>query len=115
MIPEPIFKIFGQGVYLYGFFIGLGIVMCILVFYAYTKRKGVPEAIQNFVIWVAVVSIAFGFLIAKLYQAFYDWLENPDGGFNFAGAGITAMGGFIGGAIVFLILYIIKSSTPPKR
>lgn len=105
MYPAPLFKLFGQGVYLYGLLIGLGIIACLIVFFFYTKKKGMPEDVQDFVFIVAIIAIALGFLIAKLYQAIYDWIET--GTFDFYGAGITAMGGFVGGAAVFLVAYFV--------
>jgi hypothetical protein len=51
------------------------------------------------------VSIAIGFLFAKLFQAVYNWIET--GEFNFYKAGITVMGGLIGGAGAFLLFYFV--------
>ena len=39
MYYEPIFTIFGRGVYLYGVFIGIGLLACIAVLYYYTNKK----------------------------------------------------------------------------
>jgi len=105
MVPDPLFSVFGRGVYLYGVCIALGLFACVLVFYYYTKKKKMNSSVQNFVFYVALIAIVGGFLIAKLYQAIYDYIENPSDGFNFTGAGFTAMGGFIGGAAVFLAVY----------
>ncbi|MBO4251893.1 MAG: prolipoprotein diacylglyceryl transferase [Clostridia bacterium] len=107
MIPNPIlqFTLFGQEmkVYMYGVCIAIGILVCLVVFYIYTKKKGVPSKLQDFIFIVAIISIALGFLFAKLYQAIYGWIEK--GTFDFYGSGITAMGGFIGGAATFLVVY----------
>ena len=107
MYPNPIFpglyEKYGIGVYWYGVFIGIGILACLAVFFIYTKRKGMPEKVQDFTFYVVIAAIALGFLAAKLFQAFYNWIE--DGVFDFYSAGFTAMGGFIGGAAVFLIVY----------
>lgn len=103
MLPKPIFYIFGQGLYMYGLCLALGIVMCLVVFYTYTKRKKMPADVQDFVFFVAVGSIAIGFLFAKLFQTVYDWIET--GKFNFYSSGMTVMGGLIGGAAAFLLLY----------
>ncbi len=105
MFSQPIFVIPGtdRGVTLYGVCIAVGILCCISVLYLYTRKKKVPEKIQDYTFFIAIVAIAFGFLAAKFYQAVYNWLE--DGVFNFYSAGITVMGGLIGGAGMFLILY----------
>ena len=105
MHPQPLFKIFGLGVYPYGILIGIGILACLLVFFYYTKRKNMPEKVQDFTFFVAIGAIVLGFLFAKLYQAVYDWIET--GRFDFYGAGFTAMGGFIGGAATFLLIYFL--------
>lgn len=107
MFPNPLFEVFGQGVYLYGIFIAIGIIACLGVFYYYTAKKGMPTKVQDFIFFVAIAAIAFGFLIAKFYQAVYDWIDSGLTSFDFYGAGITAMGGFIGGAAVFLSVYFI--------
>lgn len=105
MYPQPIFNIFGNEVYLYGLCIAVGLLACIWVLYFYTKKKGVPTYVQDFIFVVGVIAIAIGFLFAKLYQAFYDYLET--GVFNFYDSGITVMGGLIGGAAAFFLCYFI--------
>lgn len=105
MCSKPIFTLFGNHVYLYGIFIAVGILACLLVFYIYTKKKNMPQKVQDFVITVALVSIAIGFLFAKLFQAVYDWIET--GNFDFFGSGITVMGGLLGGAGTFLLVYFL--------
>ena len=111
MHPDPLFtfSLFGTklSVYLYGLFIAVGLIACIGVFFLYTKKMNMSQKVQDFTFFVAIVAIAFGFLIAKFYQAIYDWVENGFNEFDFYGAGITAMGGFVGGAAVFLIVYFL--------
>lgn len=109
MHPSSIlsFSIFGHNVsiYLYGLFIAVGILACLVVFFVYTKHRGMSEKMQDFSFVVAIIAIALGFLAAKFYQAVYDYIENPSQGFDFYNAGITAMGGFIGGAAAFIAAY----------
>lgn len=105
MAPNPIFNIFGRGVYLYGIFIAIGIALCFFVFDYYTKKKNITSSVQTFAYCVIIVSIILGFVAAKLYQAVYDYIEDPASGFDFANAGFTAMGGFIGGAAIFFAVY----------
>ncbi len=105
MHPDALFEIFGKGVYLYGMFIAVGLIACVVVFYLYTKKLGMPEIVQDFSFFVTIIAIAFGFLAAKVFQAFYDFLET--GTFDFYNAGITAMGGFIGGAAGFIFAYFL--------
>ncbi len=109
MVPNPVlsFNLFGKefSVYLYGVCIAVGLLACIFVFYFYTSKKKMPTKMQDFVFFVAIISIAIGFLFAKLYQAFYDFLGT--GVFDFYGAGMTVMGGLIGGAGAFLLVYFV--------
>lgn len=103
MLPNALFTVFGRGVHMYGICLAVGIIMCLVVFYLYTKRKNMPTEVQDFVFFVAVGAIAIGFLFAKLYQTIYDWIES--GVFDFYNSGMTVMGGLIGGALAFILLY----------
>lgn len=109
MVPQALlsFNLFGQefSVHLYGIMIAIGIICCLVVFFIYTKKVGMQEEVQDFAFFCAIVAIALGFLFAKLYQAFYNFIET--GSFDFYSAGITAMGGFIGGAITYIFTYFL--------
>ena len=105
MVPNPLFEILGLKVHLYGIFIALGILGCLAVFYVYTGKKKMSSKVQDFIFFVAIFGIAMGFVAAKFFQAVYNYFGNPSAGFNFATAGITVMGGLLGGAIMFLALY----------
>lgn len=107
MYNKALFHIFGRGVYLYGVCIAIGIIACLLVYYLYTKRKNMPADVQDFTFITALIAIALGFLFAKLYQAIYDWIENGFKNFDFYNSGITFMGGVIGGAATFLLVYFL--------
>ena len=105
MLPNPLFELLGKGVYAYGIFIAIGLLACLLVFFYFTNKKGMAQKVQDFTFIVVVVAIAIGFLFAKLYQTFYNWIE--DGVWDFYSAGITVMGGLIGGAGTFLLIYFL--------
>lgn len=109
MHPQPLFEftLFGKefSVFPYGICTAIGIIACIVVFYLYTKKKNMPTALQDFSFFVIIISIAVGYLFAKLFQAFYDLIEN--GKWDFYNAGITVMGGLIGGAGMFLLIYFL--------
>ena len=109
MCNEPIlkslFEPLGLEVYLYGVFIALGILLCLAVFYIFTKKKKMPQDVQDFTFFVVVIAILVGFLIAKVYQAVYNWLDT--GKWDFYNAGITVMGGLIGGAGMFILTYFL--------
>lgn len=103
MCTESLFKLFGKEVYPYGVWIAVGILVCFLVLFLFTKKKGVPNEIQDYVFFVAIFAIIIGFFFAHLFQVFYNWLET--GEFNFYKGGITVMGGLVGGAAAFLGIY----------
>lgn len=103
MYPNPIFIIGKYPVHLYGVFIAIGLIACFIVFYVYTKKKGMPTEIQDFSFVVIFIAVVLGFLSAYLFQAVYNLIEN--GVLKFGG--ITAMGGFIGGAIAFIAAYFV--------
>lgn len=105
MHPQALFNLFGKGVYLYGICIGIGLVTCILFFFYFTKKRNMPQNVQDFSFFVAIGAIALGFLFAKLFQTFYNWIDT--GKWNFYSAGITVMGGLIGGAVSFIALYFL--------
>lgn len=102
MLPDPLFL----NVHMYGVMIGLGLLACFLVLFYFFKKKGIEPKFTDFVFYNAIASIAVGFGAAALFQAFYNYLENPAEGFKLSG-GITFIGGLIGGAACFLIVYFI--------
>lgn len=102
MLPDPLFL----NVHMYGIMIGLGLLACFLVLFYFFKKKDIEPKFTDFVFYNAIASIAVGFGAAALFQAFYNYLENPAEGFKLSG-GITFIGGLIGGAACFLIVYFI--------
>ncbi len=103
MIPDPIPLFGGLSFTFYGLFIAIGILACFFVLYFYTSKKGVPASVKDFVFFTAIISIAIGFLFASLFQAVYNWIESGE----FRIGGITVMGGLIGGAATFLLIYFV--------
>lgn len=108
MIPNPIISIdaLGIDIYMYGLMIGVGILAAFAVLFGYGKILKVKESFLDFIFYDALVSIAVGFGAAAVFQATYDYIEDPSGGFDLK-SGITFIGGFIGGAICFLAIYFI--------
>lgn len=103
MHPDPIITIGKFSVNLYGLFIAIGLIACFIVFYVYTKKKQMPTQVQDFCYVIIFIAIVLGFLAAYFFQALYKFFET--GKFKFGG--ITAMGGFIGGAAAFVIAFFI--------
>ncbi|MBO5925950.1 MAG: prolipoprotein diacylglyceryl transferase [Clostridia bacterium] len=102
MYREDIFL----GVNLYGIMIAVGLLACFAVLFLYSKIKNHDSRYTDFIFYDAIVSIALGFFSAALFQAFYNYLENPERGFRL-GSGITFIGGLIGGVITFLAVFFI--------
>ncbi len=102
MLRDKILGIF----YMYGLMIGVGIIACFALLFWYGKKKRIEEKFMDFLFYAAVASIAVGFGSAALFQATYNYIENPSAGFHLDG-GITFIGGLIGGAGTFLALYFI--------
>lgn len=102
MLPDPLFL----NVHMYGVMIAVGLLCCFGVIFGFFKLKGIETKFTDFVFYNGVVSIVIGFLFAALFQSFYDFLENPSRGFKISGR-ITFIGGLIGGAGCFLIIYLI--------
>ena len=55
---------------------------------------------------IGILSIILGLLFAMLFQAFYDFINDPSAGFRIKG-GMTFIGGLIGGVISFLGIYFL--------
>ena len=102
MLPDKIFGIF----YMYGLMIAVGILACFGVIFYYGKKKKIEEKFIDFIFYNAIASIVVGFGAAALFQATYNYIENPKAGFNLGG-GITFIGGLIGGIACFLTVYAI--------
>lgn len=102
MYSEPLI---GNYVTLYGICIAVGIIVCILIFRWLGKKSNIDNKFLEFVETLGYVAILFGFLSAKLFQAFYEFLET--GVFDIIHSGITFIGGLIGGAGSFILIYYL--------
>ena len=102
MLPDPIFL----NVHMYGVMIAVGILVGFGCLSYYAKKIGIDERFTDFVFFNGIAAIAVGFGAAALFQATYNYIENPAAGFNLGG-GITFLGGLIGGVVSFLAVYFI--------
>lgn len=102
MLPGKILGFF----HMYGLMIAVGILCCFGVLFQFGRKRKIEERFIDFVFYNAIVAIALGFGSAALFQAIYNYIENPSAGFNFNG-GITFIGGLIGGVVSFLLGYAI--------
>ncbi len=115
MHPEPIFKIFGQGVYLYGICMALGIISCFVFLYFTMLKKKFSEASSDAVLFIGIFGTGFGIFSAMLFQATYNYIANPKAGFDLGGS-MTFIGGLIGGVLSFvgvwnLYMFVIRPRT----
>lgn len=98
-------KLFGiEFLNMYGLCIGIGIIACLAFLNYACKKLGIDSKFENFVEWNALIAIVLGFCSASLFQSFYNFLENPKGGFHLT-SNFTFIGGLIGGVASFLIIY----------
>lgn len=102
MLPDALFL----NVHMYGIMIAVGVLFTFIVLHLYCRKCGIEQKFEDFLFYNGVASIAVGFGAAALFQAFYNYLKNPSAGFRL-GSGITFIGGLIGGAACFLILYLV--------
>lgn len=110
MLPDALFL----HVHMYGIMISVGLLSAFLVLFGFSKIKKIDPKLVDFIFYDGVFSIMFGFLAAALFQAFYNYLENPEDGFHI-GSGITFIGGLIGGAALFLGVYAIRRKKLTSR
>jgi len=103
MHPEPLFL----NIYPYGLMIAIGILCCFFVLFFYGKLKGVPSKMLDFTFYNGIASIAIGFVAAAIWQAVYNFIDNPEGGFHMFEEGLTFIGGLIGGVVCFIAIFFI--------
>ena len=106
MLPDPLFSIFGIDIDMYAIFILIGLIACFIFTYIAMKKSGYSSSARDMILIIGVFAIALGFLFATLTQSIYDFIANPEGGFQFTGK-MTFLGGLIGGVIVYLGLYFL--------
>ena len=102
MLPEPLFLT----VHMYGIMIAVGVLAAFAVLYLYGKKEKFSQKFTDFLFYDGLFSVAVGIGSAALFQALYNYIEDPSKGFRFDGS-ITFIGGLIGGASFFLIVYFI--------
>lgn len=100
MLPDPLFL----NVHMYGIMISVGILAAFAALHFYGKKVGLTQKLIDFIFYTGVAVIVFGFFTSALFQSLYDYIEDPSKGFKITGD-ITFIGGLIGGAVLFLIIY----------
>ena len=104
MIDGPLFSIGKLHFYPYGMCMALGIILCfVFLMYTFTKRNFNDEAVDKILI-IGIGATAFGIFMAMVFQALYDYIEDPSQKFSLGGS-MTFQGGLIGGVVSFLIVW----------
>ena len=106
MLPDPLFSIFGIDIDMYAIFILIGLIACFIFTYIAMKKSGFSSSARDMILIIGIFAIALGFLFATLTQSIYDFIADPEAGFQFNGK-MTFLGGLIGGVIVYLGLYFL--------
>ena len=103
MHPEPLFEIFGKGVYAYGICMAGGIVLCFgfLLFTLWYKKFNDTSA--NAVLVIGILGTAFGIFMAMLVQSILNYAKDTSKPFQLAG--MTFMGGLLGGVVSFVVVW----------
>ena len=108
MHPEYLFRIFGiKGleVYAYGLCMAIGILACFAFLMFTMWYKKFNDKSSTAVLLIGVFGTGFGIFCAMLFQSVYNYIANPDAGFHLAG--MTFIGGLIGGVVSFLAVWNI--------
>lgn len=107
----PYFNVFGLQIETYHIAILVGLVIALILFAKLCDRDGMDIKVTNFYLIAVASSVIVGFGFAALFQAVYDWIET--GVFSLT-SGLTFIGGLIGGAATFFIVFIIFK-TPERQ
>lgn len=102
MLPDALF----WNVHMYGIMVAVGVLCAFLVLFRYGKKMELPEKFLDFLFYDGIASTVVGMGSAALFQGVYNYIENPKNGFRLDG-GITFIGGLIGGAAFFIVVYLI--------
>ena len=113
MYPDRLFEftIGGKtvGPNLYGIMIAVGILCAMGVLFYYGRKVGLTEKFIDFIFYNSIAAIVLGFGSAALFQAFYNYLDEPEISYveHLKNGGMTFIGGLIGGTVIFLAVYFI--------
>jgi len=92
------------GLSLYNIFFTLGIISALVILRVYGDKKNMPAKVMNFYLITGVFAIIFGYFSAIFFQALYNSIETGVFVIN-EHTGITFLGGLIGGAGSFLLIF----------
>ena len=104
MHPQPLIEIGELKIYPYGICMAVGILACFgFLMFTMWKKKFNEDAADK-ILFIGLFGTGFGIFSAMLFQATYNYIANPEKGFNL-GESMTFIGGLIGGVVSFLGVY----------
>ena len=104
MCPE--INIFGLAIDMYTVWFIIGVIACLAYTIIAMRITGYSRTARDTIIIIGIFAIIIGLVFGMLFQAFYNFINDPSQGFKLDG-GMTFIGGLIGGVIAFLGLYFL--------
>ena len=106
------------GIYPYGLCMGVGIILCFLFLLFTMWKKKFNDAASDTILLIGIFGTGFGIFAAMLFQATYNYIDDPSAGFDLL-SGMTFIGGLIGGVVsflgvYFLYMYVVRPRTKIK-
>lgn len=107
-LSRTAFTVFGQDIYWYGIFIGLGVILGVLLALHEAKRMGQnPDTYLDFIIYAMIIAI----IGARLYYVIFSWdfySQHPEKIFAIREGGLAIYGGIIGGVLTAIVYSHVK-------
>lgn len=107
-LSRTAFTVFGQDIYWYGIFIGLGVILGVLLALHEAKRTGQnPDTYLDFIIYAMIIAI----IGARLYYVIFSWdfySQHPEKIFAIREGGLAIYGGIIGGVLTAIVYSCVK-------
>ena len=110
-LSRTAFTVFGQDIYWYGIFIGLGVILGVLLALHEAKRTGQnPDTYLDFIIYAMIIAI----IGARLYYVIFSWdfySQHPEKIFAIREGGLAIYGGIIGGVLTAIVYSRVKKKS----
>lgn len=110
-LSRTAFTVFGQEIYWYGIFIGLGVILGVLLALHEAKRTGQnPDTYLDFIIYAMIVAI----IGARLYYVIFSWdfySQHLEKIFAIREGGLAIYGGIIGGVLTAIVYSHLKKKS----
>lgn len=107
-LSRTAFTVFGQDIYWYGIFIGLGVILGVLLALHEAKRTDQnPDTYLDFIIYAMIIAI----IGARLYYVIFSWdfySQHPEKIFAIREGGLAIYGGIIGGVLTAIVYSRVK-------